>query len=196
MLRARLLVEICTFYPDEISCDYDEMLGLLDDVFIARLTTQEKKAQAYSYRGQARFNDTQFSALNEDEQTLEFRLALNDIEQALAIRDSAVDHYYRGLIFETLDDAPRAFEEYQWLAYWHDEQYGYPFVDEEFEELTGEVATVVQATLEAEASAEPTIVLPTRVPPTNTPTPTLTPTRTLTPSPTPSPTPLPSTAIP
>lgn len=197
LLRAKMQVELCTFYSDELSCEYDEMLDTLDDTqLVARLTTDEQRAQVYSYRGQARYGDTKSSALSDDEQVTQFRLALNDIEQALMIRDSAVDHYFRGVIYETLGEPARAFEEYQWLEFWNEQQYGYPFVDQDFEDMAAEVADVVQATLEAEASAEPTIVLPTRVPPTNTPTPTLTPTRTLTPSPTPEPTALPSTAIP
>lgn len=196
LLEAKALAEICTFYPDEIACQYDGVLNSLDDQFLSRLATDAQRAQAYSYRAQALYHDTKTSALNEDERALEFRLALNDVEQALSVRESPVDRYYRGLLLEELDEPFQAFEEYQRLTYWDDQAFGYPFVDDRFEERAAALADVVQLTVVARATEEPPIVLPTQPPPTNTPVPTETPTPTLTPTPSPAPTALPSVSIP
>jgi tetratricopeptide (TPR) repeat protein len=199
LLRAKLLVEICTFYT-QISCDYRGMQNLLSDQWIATLPDEAERADAYSYRAQAQYREVlrQGRALSPEERQLDLQLALNDVTQALTVRETAVDHYYRGLILEELGDLVRALDEYQWVTYWS-AVYTYPFKDANFDKRMASVADKVQEMIEA-AAASPT---PTRTPTsqaaqrrTATPTPTRTPTKTTTPRPTATPTTVPPTATP
>jgi hypothetical protein len=206
LLEAKALVEVCAFYPDTLNCQHREMLNALTDLFIAALETEDQRAEAYSYRGQAGYWDTQRRglSLSEGERQLAYQLALNDLTQALTVRESVVDHYYRGLILEELNDPLRAYEEYQWVDYWGD-VYPYPFKNEDFNDRYAALAREAQDLIEA-AAATPT---PTPGPePTETPratptprstatgAPTATPTATFTPTRTPTPTPIPPAEIP
>jgi tetratricopeptide (TPR) repeat protein len=185
LLKARALVELCTFYPDELACDYRDMFAELDDEMITALASDAQRADAYSYRGQARYWLTMRNrSLDDDERDLELRLALNDIDQALAIRQRAVEHYFRGLLLAELAEPVPALNEFEWVMLWQT-RYGYPFVDEAFERRVVDIAQQVVEQLgeaappedvpepeEPEESGEPS---PTAAPPTATPTPTATP---------------------
>jgi tetratricopeptide (TPR) repeat protein len=190
LLKAKVRVGVCTYRAD-LPCQYDDMLDALSDSFIAGLRTDALRAEAYAYRAQARYHDTLESiAASDDEQEQAFRAALRDVEQALALREDALDHYYRGLLLEALDDPIPALEEYRWVLYWAD-QYDYPFDDNNFERHVADVADEVQEIIEAQATETPTPG-PTRPRPTAT----RTPAPTATPRPTAEPTAVPPEEIP
>jgi hypothetical protein len=205
LLQAKLYVEVCTFHPEQLTCEYRDMLmNVLTDEFIARLETEAQRADAYAYRAQARYWDTRQrgASLSASERRLAYQLAENDLTQALAIRESSVDHYYRGLILEALDETFQAYDEYQWIMYWSD-VYRYPFADSDFENRVARVAKVVQDAVEM-AAATPTPVPSVEPGETAVPTPSPTrratstpvPTSTRTPTPIPTPTPVPPEQIP
>lgn len=133
--QVQLQVELCTLYPDALTCQYADALDTLSDDFVMGLDADRQRAEALSYRAQARYHTVirQRAALDDDEREAELRQALADTAQALAIRESVLDHYYRGLLFEELGEPVQAFEEYRWVAYW-DAQYDYPFTDSDFAE--------------------------------------------------------------
>jgi tetratricopeptide (TPR) repeat protein len=205
LLHARLYVEACTFHPEQLSCDYRGTLRVLTDNFIAQLDTNAQRADAYAYRGQAQYRDTQArgASLSTGERRTNYQLALNDLTQALTVRESPVDHYSRGLILEELNDLPQAYDEYQWVTYWGN-IYSYPFEDGNFEQRVARVAAAVQEVVNEAAvtpapSAEATVeVTSTLSPATATPRPTSTSRPTVTPTPTitPTPTALPPEEIP
>ena len=185
--QIRLEVELCTLFPESlVSCDYSGALERLTDNFISSLPDEEAQADGYSYRAQASYHDTQRLAatLNEGELDLAYNLALNDVTQALSVRESAVDHYYRGMLLEELGRLPQALEEYRWVRYWG-EVYDYPFRNATFEGRVDELASVISSTLAA-SQASPTPFGTIATPPSITPTPTITLTPTEGPSPTPS----------
>jgi tetratricopeptide (TPR) repeat protein len=199
LLRAKLLVEVCTFFP-QVSCDYRGMQRLLTDQWIATLPAEAEQADAYSYRAQAAYQETmrQGRALSPEDRQLALQLALNDVTQALTVRDRAVDHYYRGLILEELGNLVKALDEYQWVVYWS-AVYPYPFKNDDFDKRVASVSDQIQEMIAAAAaSATPTITPTSRgvQGKTATPTPTRTPTRTPTPRPTATPTAPPPTATP
>ena len=92
LLHARLYVEACTFHPEQLSCDYRGTLRVLTDNFIAQLDTNAQRADAYAYRGQAQYRDTQArgASLSTGERRTNYQLALNDLTQALTVRESPV----------------------------------------------------------------------------------------------------------
>ncbi len=157
LLLARVQVEDCTFFQYKPRCDYDEALGRLSDDFIGGLTDETARASALSYRAQAQYWNTlqQGSASSGGQSRLALQLALNDVTQALAIRSSAVDHYYRGLILEELREPIAAFEEYRWILYWS-ELYPYPFYSDEFERRAMEVKERAEALMAAQALQQET----------------------------------------
>jgi hypothetical protein len=176
------------------------MQRLLTDEWIATLPAEAKQADAYSYRAQAEYQETmrQGHALSPEERQLALQLALNDVTQALTVRDRAIDHYYRGLILEELGDLVKALDEYQWVVYWS-AIYPYPFKNGDFDKRVGSVSDQIQEMIAAAAAS----ATPTSTPTgqgvqrrTATPTPTRTPTRTPTPRPTATPTVPPPTATP
>ena len=189
LLQARVLVELCEFYPEQLTCDHNTMLNTLSDAFIGGLSNLEQRADAYSYRAQARYWTTvnRGVPLPQEERNVAMQQALNDVGQALVVRQTAVDHYYRGLILEELDEIVPAFEEYQWVDYWSD-LYPYPFTGGEFEQRYAALASRVQQ-LTALTIATPTPVATStgvvKPSPTRTPPPTVRATATLTPTPTP-----------
>ncbi len=215
--RIGLLVETCTFYPDAVtfSCDYDGALNLLTDDFVLRLTDPSQQAKAFSYRAQARYWETvrRQALLTDEERMAAFQQALVDIDRAIQLRENAVDHYFRGLLLERLENPTAALVEYEWVLYWN-ERYGYPFVDEPFiqrvgvlkrleEQLAADQAAEIEALfadirIQGSGGQAPTAT-PTRTPlpsatprPTNTPTRTPEPTATSTPTNTPTFTPTPT----
>jgi len=62
------------------------------------------------------------------------------------VRETALDHYYRGLILEGLGDESslrQALREYQWVVYWNT-TYAYPFVDEAFEDRMADLTERIE----------------------------------------------------
>ncbi|MCZ7538831.1 MAG: hypothetical protein M5U29_02700 [Anaerolineae bacterium] len=181
--QAQMFVETCSLYPDQLSCDYSGMLGLLSDAFIAELPQDVQRAAAYSYRAQAQYHQVmQRGAPAAGQGRLALRLALNDNAQALLVRDSAVDQHVRALILEALDEPARALESYQWVLYWGD-LYRYPFRDSAYEqrvaavaERAAEMAVTVAPTAEVTQTSTPTEIAVTRTPPVASGTATATPT--------------------
>jgi len=176
LMQAKALIELCTFYPGELVCEYEDMLQVLTDSFIAGLASDLDKADAYSYRAQAQYWLTAESDLSDEEKLIAYQTGLNDVNQALNVRETAVDHYFRGLFLEGMGMLAPALEEYQWIAYWN-ERYTYPFVDNNFEDRLDRVASAVQEAVEAAATEEPE---PTEGGAERTPTPTATPEATAT----------------
>ena len=173
------------------------MVNLLSDTFIENLGSPRQRADAYSYRAQATMQLTERRAdtLTPSERTLAYQSALQDVNRAMAVRETPVDHYYRGLIFEAQEQSSAALEEYRWLAYW-DAFYDYPFVDAAFEDRMSSIEGRITGSPEIQ-TMEPTVTGPTQTPETSlTPTPTVR----VTPSPsvslTPTQTALPPTAPP
>jgi tetratricopeptide (TPR) repeat protein len=195
LLQARLLVEICTFYP-QISCEYRDMLRALSDQFVTGLTSPAEQAEAYSYRAQARYQDAEQrgSSLSDSERQLALQLSLTDVSQALSVRESSVDHYYRGLILEASDQPVRALDEYQWLLYWSN-VYPYPFRNNAFDQRVAAVISQLQELAASESTATPYPTLTPAVTQTPTRTPTAGPTGTATRTPTPTITPTPTRYI-
>ncbi len=190
LFDAKIHVEICTFRTD-LPCQYEDMLDILDDSFIRGLTSDSLRAKAYAYRAQALYGDAlERESLSEDDQMQIFRSALRDVEQALTLREDAIDHYYRALILEALAEPVQALEEYQWLVYWSD-RYAYPFEGAEFEQHVADVAGEVQEIIESQATTTPT-----PQPAQPRPTVTLAPGPTSTPTPVPEPTAIPPEEIP
>lgn len=170
--QARLLVETCTFYPDDLTCEYGDMLDLLNDGFVFGLGS-DQQAEAYSYRAQARYFETlRLSSLTDTDRQAAFQVALDDVNRALAVRDAAIDHYYRGLLLEGLGRLNEALGEYQWVIYWS-QWYSYPFKNNQFDDRVERLTE----TILAQATPVPTATATSAVrPATSTPTPTLTPT--------------------
>lgn len=184
--QAQLLVEMCALYG-ELSCDYSAMLQKLSDSFIGTLPDKLQQAEALSLRAQAQYHLTMQRQGQETTSAgqgrLSLQLALNDLTQAMLLRDDPVDQYYRGLILEALKDPVRAVESYRWLLFWS-QWYRYPFADQEFEARVAEVEAQAKVWLEEQGR------------PTATPTPTLTPTPTPTVETEPGATPMPTRQLP
>lgn len=166
--QAQLLVEVCALYG-ELSCDYAAMLEKLSDSFIGTLPDKLQQAEALSLRAQAQYHLTLQrqgqGTTSAGQGRLSLQLALNDLTQAMLVRDDPVDQYYRGLILEALKEPVRAIESYRWLLFWS-QWYRYPFADQEFEARVAEVEAQAKVWLEEQER------------PTATPTPILTPTPT------------------
>ncbi len=158
--QAQMFVETCSLHPNELTCDYDGMLALLSDTFIARLPEESQRADALSYRAQAQYYQiAQRSTTAAGQGRLALQLALNDNTQALLIRDTAVDQYMRALILEVLNEPARALESFQWVLYWGD-WYNYPFQDSSLEQrvvMVAERAAQPEATAVPPATVTPTV---------------------------------------
>ncbi|MGQ9848561.1 MAG: tetratricopeptide repeat protein [Aggregatilineaceae bacterium] len=168
--QAQLLVEVCALYG-ELSCDYSAMLQKLSDSFIGALPDKLQQAEALSLRAQAQYHLTMQQqgqgTTSAGQGRLSLQLALNDLTQAMLLRDDPVDQYYRGLILESLKDPVRAVESYRWLLFWS-QWYRYPFADQEFEARVAKVEAQAKVWLEEQGrpTATPTLL-------TSTPTPTV-----------------------
>ena len=77
------------------------------------------------------------------------------------MRETPVDHYYRGLILEALGDPARALDEYQWVMFWGG-QYPYPFRNAEFVRHVSEIADRVEEIMAA--AVEPATPVPGETP--------------------------------
>lgn len=156
LLQARLYVEICTFVPGVVSCDYGDMADLLNDGFIGALASARTRAEAYSYRGQARTHlaERRVSASDNAATQAAYQAALDDIERALAVRETPVDLYTRGIILEALGRPRDAQAAYAWVAYW-DEIYAYPFAADLGARLSRLEESRAQATEEPELTGTP-----------------------------------------
>lgn len=143
--QVRIWVDLCTFNSSELTCQYDDALDVLTDTFIASIPAAGLRADAYRYRGQARYHVTmqQSAVLSDTQRETAFQKALDDFTRALEVRESVLDHYYRGLLFEVLDEPVHAYEEYRWVDYWS-VYYPYPFVDSAFRTRFARVARTVQ----------------------------------------------------
>lgn len=143
--QVRVWVDLCTFNSDELICQYNDALDVLTDTFIASLPSDILRADAYRYRGQARYHVTmqQSVVLSDTQRETAFQQALNDFTRAQSMRESVLDHYYRGLLFDALNDPVHAYEEYRWVDYWS-AYYPYPFIDSAFKTRFARVASAVQ----------------------------------------------------
>lgn len=205
--QLRLQVELCTFNPAELECNYSQALSTITDPFIASLPEASQQADAYSYRAQARLRTVaqRGAALSQSQRDTEVQLALADVDRALAIRDAAVDHYYRGLALQWLGQPLGAFEEYQWIDYWHG-WYAYPFVNADFSSQFRAVSgaadeQMAQAVIALQPTPTPALTLsspasPTAVATTPASAPSPTPTATPPPQPTATPVPVPTRIAP
>ena len=83
--QVKVLVEICTFYPDQVTCRYNDMLQKLPDSFVNSLSSDAERAEALSYRAQAQYRDTMLrgGVGSAGGQPVTLQLALNDVTQAL-----------------------------------------------------------------------------------------------------------------
>lgn len=124
MRRLRITAQICTFL-DEIACDYETALATLTDDFIAGLENDNTKADARSYRAQARYRLAAETASPQRE----YELALTDLNQAISQQENAVSQYYRGLILEALNRPDDALAAYDWIVFWAS-RYHYPFIED------------------------------------------------------------------
>ncbi len=178
--RAQVQVELCTLHPEALTCDYADALETLSDDFVAALEDDAQRAQAFSYRAQARYRETmrRQTALSEEQRQADLQTALTDIEAALAVRETAFDHYTHGLILEALEESSPAYEAYLWVDIWR-ANYPYPFADEDFQTRFEAVAAVAHADHAHEGEAQPET---TRTP--GAPSPTASPTATPTATPT------------
>jgi tetratricopeptide (TPR) repeat protein len=188
LVQARIRAEICTFAEPDL-CEYADTLQLLNDEFVVTLTEDSQRAAAYSYRAQAQYWETQSRrSLSDEERTAAYQTALNDINQAVQLREVGVDHYYRGLLLQELGMLSAALEEFRWLGYWN-EAYAYSFIQEDLDEQANSLEDDVAATATAFAvTAQPTetpTVQGAAPRPTATASPTMTPTITVTPAATP-----------
>jgi hypothetical protein len=83
------------------------------------------------------------------------------------MRESAVDHYLRGLLLEAMRESPQALGELQWVMYWSD-FYPYPFRDQMLEDRVNRLARVVGEPIEVTVPTATPIqsdVTPSRVTP-------------------------------
>ncbi len=144
--RVWVQVELCTLHPEALTCDYAAALETLSDDFLADLEDDTLRAQALSYRAQARYHETlrRQAALSDQQRQAELQAALGDIEAALRVRETALDEYTHGLILETLEKPQPAYEAYLWVDIWR-ENYPYPFADEDFQTRFEAVAAVAHA---------------------------------------------------
>lgn len=157
--QAQLLVEICSLYPDRLSCNYAGMLEKLSDSFIGTLTEASQKAEALSLRAQAQYHLTVQrqagqAGTSAGQGRLALQLALNDLNQALLVRDDPIDQYYRGLILEALGEPVQARESYRWILFWS-RWYRYPFAGTAFETHAAEVEALAEAWLEEQGRPTP-----------------------------------------
>jgi len=131
-----LLSETCRF-TDEIDCDDTLIIeGITDDV-VANIEDEAQQALALGYRAKALYHQTQDTPegdLTPNEIAIAYDNALTDIETALAANQTALNHYYRALVLEGLNDIEEAIKGYQWITYWA-EFYEYPFIDDVTERL-------------------------------------------------------------
>lgn len=177
LLEARMLVEVCRYSAlDDLECDDARALEMLDDDFVDALP-DERKAEAYSVRGQARYWVTRQRNLPATVGRPAFEAALDDLDQARTRRGAAIDHYFRGLVLAELGEPDASLVELEWVRYWS-EVYDYPFLPADFDQQVMAVeARVAARAVDVETSPESgeTPVAqagPTRTPTGPTPTPT------------------------
>jgi tetratricopeptide (TPR) repeat protein len=113
--QAHIAAETCDPGATQFACEeYDALLAILrDNTFLTDLSG-DRLAEAYSYRAQARYWDTlrdlRTAGDEPDYAILQtaYSQALADMNQALSMRDTALDHYYRGLILDQLGQLAQA----------------------------------------------------------------------------------------
>lgn len=146
-----MLVEVCRYSAlDDLDCDDARALEMLDDEFIDALPV-ERKAEAYSLRGQARYWLTKQRGLPSTVGRTAYQAALEDLDQARQLRSAAIDHYFRGLALAEIDEPDASLAELRWVRYW-DAVYDYPFLPADFDQQV----LAVEARVEARAAARAT----------------------------------------
>lgn len=110
--QSDLLLTNCVFVDPGVrssnqGCAYQTLLaiadGMLDTTSGQTLADSDQRADAYAFSGQARYWQTKLDAsLVSELAEVAYRLALDEIEQALAVRDRPVDRFYRAVILQEL----------------------------------------------------------------------------------------------
>jgi hypothetical protein len=67
--------------------------------------------------------------LSQNQRQTAYQRALDDLEATLAVNETALDQYYRGLVLEQLGNPEEALLAYEWVAYWS-QFYDYPFIED------------------------------------------------------------------
>jgi len=158
LIEARMLVEVCRYSAlDDLECDDARALEMLDDAFLEGLP-EDRKAEAYSLRGQAQYWMTKQRGLPETVGRAAFEAALSDLDQARQRRDKPIDHYFRGLVLAEIGELEAALAELHWVRYWSG-VYDYPFLPADYEQQVLDVearaaalATETVAQLETETA--------------------------------------------
>jgi tetratricopeptide (TPR) repeat protein len=126
--RLEIITELCEF-SEELDCDYGTAAGQLTDDFIRQLDSAAA-LQAQAYRAKATYHLTLAdSRLSNNERQRAFTRALTDIEAVLAVQQTGLNQYYRGLILEALENPGGAILAYTWVNYWA-QFYAYPFAED------------------------------------------------------------------
>jgi len=176
---------------------FTDAAPILTDKFVNSLSKDDKPT-GWLFRGIVKFATAKTSEKSQ---------GLDDINNALAVRESGLGHYYRGQIYEALSRPEDAIADYQWLLYWNS-LYHYSYIDDVSARLdtlgSSLPSPTPSITPRPTLTETPTkVVTPTRTPrgtpaasatPTDTETPEETPTETPTETETPTPTETPTAA--
>lgn len=120
--QAYLLTRTCQ-YDTNLDCNARLVVrDLLTDEFIETLAEDSPEyANALAHRAEADF------ALASDElDTDALEELVNQVQAALAIRETAADYYLLGRLYSALDEPARAAAALEWVVYWN-QMYEYPF---------------------------------------------------------------------
>lgn len=133
LLDARLHVEVCMYSAlDDLTCDFARALELLDNAFIGSLPPGQS-SEARSLRAQAQYWLNKQRSLPATIGRATFQAALDDLDAALAGRDAAIDHYFRGLVLAEMGEPGAALAELDWVRFWS-AYYPYPFLPADFDQ--------------------------------------------------------------
>jgi tetratricopeptide (TPR) repeat protein len=124
--KAKLLSQTCLF-DDDLECEPSTVVDdLLTDAFVSALPPAQQ-ADARAYRAEA-----EFALLSENRDLTESARATalegirQELEQALAVRETAEDYYLLAQVLAELGQDQQALAAYEWVVYWN-QFYSYPF---------------------------------------------------------------------
>lgn len=153
LLDARLHVEICMYSAlDDLNCDFMQALDLLDNEFIEALPAGQQP-EARSLRAQAQYWSNKQRNLPAAIGRAAYQTALEDLTLALAGRDAAIDHYFRGLVLAEMGEPGAALAELHWVRFWS-AYYPYPFLPADFDQRVLAVETRAAEARAAETAPE------------------------------------------